>query len=176
MRGAKQIADAITFARGLVAVALAWLGLARPSGHLLLAVGLLILDWTGDNLDGLFARRGPRGAHSWIGDHDLAVDMLVSAGLLVYLLGVGRVSPWLAGAYLLAWAVIYQHLHGVPRALGMLFQAPIYAWFILVAVAQEPLTGLWLLIWILAAVGVTWPRFPREVVPGFLDAMRRLRR
>lgn len=176
MCGAKQIADAITLVRGLIAVALAWLGVARPAGHLFLAVGLLILDWTGDNLDGLFARRDPRGAHSWIGDHDLEIDMLVAAGLLVYLLGAGLVNPWLAAVYVVAWALAFQRLRGVPRPLGMLFQAPIYAWFIVAAVAQAPQVGLWLLVWILAAIVVTWPRFPRDVVPGFLNAMRRLRR
>jgi hypothetical protein len=173
MRAAKQIADLITLARGLIAVALAWLGLARPAGSLPLAVCLMIADWTGDYLDGQVARRGPAGVHTWIGDHDLQIDMLVSLGLLVYLLGAGLLSPWLAGFYLLPWLAVFWRV-GVPRALGMLFQAPIYAWFIGTALVQSPGVGVWLLVWIAAAVVLTWPQFPKEIVPGFLAGMRRL--
>jgi len=56
--------------------------------------------------------------------------------------------------------------------MGMLFQAPIYGWFIYIALTYAPEAGWWLVAWILAAVVITWPRFPREVVPGFLKGMR----
>jgi hypothetical protein len=32
--------------------------------------------------------------------------------------------------------------------------------------------GLMLSAWVIAAVVVTWPRFPQEVIPGFLGGMR----
>lgn len=172
MRTAKQVADAITLARGLIALGLVWLGLARPAQHLSMAVGLMILDWTGDNLDGAFARRAVRPTRTWIGDHDLEIDMLVSVGLLLYLVETGQVNLWLAVGYGLAWALAFWRL-GIPRPLGMLFQAPIYAVFILLALIQAPVVGMWLVVWIAAAVAMTWPKFPREVVPGFIAGMRR---
>lgn len=174
MPAAKLMADLITWSRAAIALLLGGLWLVQPEDSLPLAVILMILDWTGDYLDGQFARLGPRGQHSWIGDHDLHVDMLVSGGLLVYLLGTGRVAPWLAGVYLLAWALAFWRL-GVPRSMGMLFQAPIYAWFIWLAITLTPVYGSLIIAWILAVVIFTWPRFLNEVVPGFLAGMNAIR-
>jgi cardiolipin synthase (CMP-forming) len=56
----------------------------------------LIAAWTSDVADGQVARRSRVQYASWIGDHDLEVNMLVACGLLVYLLAAGFVSPWLA--------------------------------------------------------------------------------
>jgi hypothetical protein len=56
----------------------------------------------------------------------------------------------------------------------MLLQAPIYGWFIWVAVRDAPQAGLWLLVWIIAAVIITWPRFPRDIVPDFVGGIRSL--
>jgi hypothetical protein len=56
--------------------------------------------------------------------------------------------------------------------MGMLFQAPIYAWFIYTSLHYTPSTGLWVIAWLLAVVVITWPRFPREVIPGFLSGMK----
>lgn len=173
MLTAKQTADLITWGRSALALALAAVGLVWPAGSLPLAVGLMLLDWTGDNLDGFFARRGPVGAHSWIGDHDLEVDMLVSLGLLVYLTGAGWLNVLWAGLYLLGWAIVFWRL-GLQRPLGMLFQAPIYAWFIGVALIWATPAGIWIPVWVLALILITWPKFPREVVPGFLRGMRRV--
>ena len=54
----------------------------------------------------------------------------------------------------------------------MLFQAPIYAWFVWVAIREVPIVGMWLPVWIVVAVIVTWPKFPEIVVPGFLAGVR----
>jgi hypothetical protein len=84
---AKQVADIITFSRGILAFILAGLGLLVGKEALPMAAGVMIADWAGDMLDGPIARRSRVYYHSWIGDHDLEVDMTVSVGLLIYMLG-----------------------------------------------------------------------------------------
>ncbi len=97
--------------------------------------------------------------------------MAVALGLLIYTIASGYVQLTVGVIYILIWAMYFWRV-GIPRTMGMLFQAPIYAWFIYVALKYTPSAGLWLVAWILAAVVLTWPRFPREVVPGFLSGMK----
>jgi hypothetical protein len=56
--------------------------------------------------------------------------------------------------------------------LGMLSQAPIYAYFILISLVELPNAGVWILAWIVIALIITWPQFPKVIVPGFIDGMR----
>lgn len=168
---AKQVADIITLGRASMALILAYLGLVQGADVLPLAVWIMLADWMGDILDGSIARRSRVRYTTWIGDHDLYIDMLVAAGLLIYLIGAGYVDMRLALAYVLVWGLVFWRW-GIPKSLGMLAQAPIYGWFLWVAIRDASNTGWWLVAWILAAVVVTWPRFPKEVVPGFLNGMR----
>lgn len=169
----KQLADLITGSRLFLAVFYLWLGLVRGVAALPLAGWLLLANWTGDCADGALARRGRSFHHTWLGDHDLEVDMLVATGLLAYLVAAGFVPVAWAGAYLLLSLAVFAVL-GIPRSLGMLAQAPVYGWFIATALRHEPLVGWSLVLWIGAAVIITWPRFPREVIPGFLAGLHGL--
>ena len=171
----KQVADLITWARLALAGGLIGLGLIQGRGGVDLVVWAMLADWTGDCLDGAIARHSRIRTHTWIGDHDLAVDMTVSIGLLGYLLLAGQIDFRLAGAYLVGWALVFWRWR-VPPALGMLFQAPIYSWFIISALAVAPAAGSWLIVWIIVAIAITWPRFPKAVVPGFLRGMQTLSR
>jgi len=164
----KQIADLITALRGVLGIGLILLGWLKGESGLALAAWLMIANWSGDILDGAFARWSKQEIHTWIGDHDLEVDMFVSLGLLIYLLQTGHVSLLAIAVYLLAWLLIFWRW-GFVRALGMLMQAPIYGWFIWIAVQKAPLAGWAMVIWIVTAVLLTWPRFPNQVIPGFLD-------
>ncbi len=170
---AKQLADLITLSRMLLAFGLGWLGVTHGPASLPLAAWLMIANWTGDCLDGPIARRSKVYYHTWIGDHDLETDIIVSLGLLAYLVAARYVDLWLAVAYLLIWAAIFWRW-GIPKSLGMLIQAPIYGWFILVAVRDAPTAGGWIVIWITAAIVITWPKFPKEIVPGFLAGMKQV--
>ena len=165
---AKQVADLITLTRALLLVGYGWLGLAQGAAGLPLAALMLVYSWTSDILDGPIARSSRVYYHSWLGDHDLEVDMAVSVGVMVYLLTAGFVSLPVGAAYAAIWVIVFWRW-GAARSLGMLFQAPLYAaliWFIL---RDAFYFGIVLVFWILAAVVVTWPRFPREVIPGFLS-------
>lgn len=168
---AKQVADLITFARGLLGFWLAWLGFTQGDQALVLAVWIMIADWTGDSIDGALARRSSIRYQTWIGDHDLEVDITVSAGLLIYLLGAGFLEWHWAVIYLLIWAVVFWRW-GFYRSLGMLIQAPIYLYFVVIALREPPHTGIWIIIWVAAFMIITWPKFPKEIIPGFLGGLK----
>lgn len=173
MVATKRIADIVTFGRLGLGIVLVWLGLSGGAQALPLAAWLMILAWTADSLDGPLARRSQVHYATWIGEHDLWVDMAVATGLLVFMLAGGFVDPSVAMVYLLIWALAFWRW-GVPRELGEIYQAPIYAWFIYTALISAPSSG-WLLIgWILIAVVITWPKFPRVIVPAFLEGMRQM--
>jgi hypothetical protein len=136
-------------------------------------VWILILNWTGDLLDGRIARRSRVYYQTWLGDQDLEVDMLFSAGLLIYMISSGFINPWLALAYFLLWGLVFWNM-GIVRSLGMLFQTPIYGWFIVVSLLQVPEHGRFLLIWILISLILTLPLFIKTIVPDFLDGISEL--
>jgi len=171
---AKQVADTLTFTRAAIGVIFGWLGVTQGAQVLPQAVLFLTIAWTSDAIDGPVARRSREYYHTWIGDHDLEVDIFVSAGLLGYLWASGFVSTTVAVVYVLIWVLIFYYLGGIERTLGMLSQAPIYGWFIWVAMRDAPQAGRWLIIYLVAILVVTWPRFPKEVVPGFLSGIHQV--
>lgn len=167
----KQVADLITVARGILLLFLPWLAITQGSQSLPWAAVLLTADWTGDVLDGALAKHSKARQQTWVGAHDLEIDIAVSLGVLAYLLIAGYLSILVALVYVLIWGAYFLR-SGIPRSMGMLFQAPIYGWFVYIALVHATSAGLLLCAWILAATILTWPRFPREVVPGFLHGMR----
>ncbi len=169
---AKQVADLITSTRVLIAFCLVWIGSVRGAAGLYLAAWMMIADWAGDMVDGRIARRSRVQYRTWIGDHDLEVDMTVSTGLLVYLLQAGYVRFWLAGVYVLLWVAYFWRCGGIPHSHGMLFQAPIYGWFIWVALRDAPQAGWTIVGFLASAIVLTWPYFPKVMVPGFLAGLR----
>jgi hypothetical protein len=169
----KHLADFVTFARSLLAFGLIWLGWSQGMRALGLAVYLILVDWTGDVLDGALARRSQHKHRTWIGIHDLEVDITVSAGLLGYMILSGFVDWQIGAVYLVSWGVIFS-LWGYSRSLGMLVQAPTYLWFIYIAIREPPHQGWWLIAWIAMILIITWPRFPNQVIPDFLENMRKI--
>lgn len=169
----KHLADFVTFARSLLAFGLIWLGWSQGAQALGLAVYLMLVDWTGDVLDGLLARRSRLSHHTWIGDHDLEVDLIVSAGLLGYMMLSGYIDWRVCGAYALLWVLIFWYW-GYSRSLVMVVQAPVYLWFIYIAIREPPYRGWWLVAWIVLILVITWPRFPNQVIPGFLENIRQI--
>lgn len=170
---AKQVADLITSTRVLIAFFLVILGFIRGAAGLPLAAWLMILDWFGDMVDGRIARRSRVQYRTWIGDHDLEVDMTVSIGLLFYLLGAGYVNIWMAGGYIFLWCLYFWQQGGISHSYGMLFQAPIYGWFIWIALRDAPWAGWIIVVFFLTVLAVTWPYFPKVMVAGFFAGFRK---
>lgn len=167
----KRIADALTVSRALLAIFLIWLGFTQGAGALGLAVWIVIASWTSDILDGALARSSQGAVKNWVGEHDLEFDMSVAFGVWVFLAVSGYVNLWIAILYCLIWIGIFW-LFGLRSALGKLFQAPVYGWFILVALRDASGPAYWLVGWVLLAILLTWPRFPNEVIPGFLSGFK----
>lgn len=167
----KQVADGLTGLRVVFAFAYPVLGASQGTDALPLAIWLLFWSWTTDALDGPLARRSSRKYHTWLGDKDLEVDMTVSVGLLIYMLQSGFVLPIYGAVYFLALGLTFWRV-GIPRSLGMLVQAPIYFRFIWVAMSNAPDPGYWLLVFIIGVNVVTWPRFPEQVIPEFIDGFK----
>jgi hypothetical protein len=167
----KQVADLITSVRFVIALCLVWVGIVWGVDGLSIVAWLMLGNWMGDMMDGRIARRSRVQYHTWIGDHDLEVDMTVSGGLLAFLIQAGFVNAWLAGAYLLLWAAYFWWQGSIPHSQGMLFQAPVYGWFIWVALHEAPPAGWAIVIFLSLLIVVTWPYFPKVMVPGFLDGL-----
>ena len=173
---AKRIADLITFTRGLIAAVLVWVGFEFGAAGLSLAAWLMLADWVGDMSDGRIARLSRVEYHTWIGDHDLEVDLTVSVGLLVFLVKANFVHVWLAAGYLIVWGIYFGLQKEISHSMGMLFQAPTYGWLIWVAVQNAPLAGWSIVIFLVLAIVITWPYFPNVMVPGFLEGVWRAHR
>lgn len=152
---------------------LIWLGLARGPESLPIVVVIVFYNWTADSIDGPLARKIPSFHETWIGQRDLEIDMTFSTGLLVYLTATGFVSLSATIFYLLLWIVIFWW-RGIVHTLGVLYQAPIYLWFIIIAFQNAPQYAWWLIAWVILALAITWPKFPKIIVPVFLSGVRNL--
>lgn len=170
----KTLADILTAARFLLGLYLLWLGLNNGPVAVGMVALTLLVAWTTDLLDGPLARRDPRGLHTWIGDHDLEADLIVALGVWLYLGLAGFISFWLTVAYGAIGAAALWHFDSVHLAWGL--QALPYGAMIWTALRVVPPYGLLLFVWPGVVLVVTWPRFPRQVLPEFLDGMRHLLR
>jgi hypothetical protein len=173
MDAGKRVADIITWTRALLALALPLLGIFQGAKSLQLVIILLIANWTADSVDGVLARRSKTQYKTWIGDHDLEIDMLISIGTLAYLAITGFVIWQIAAIYMLVWLVVFWRF-GIPHVLGVLFQVPIYLLFIIISIREIPQTAIWLILWVIAAIIVTWPKFPKVIIPEFGGDVRDL--
>ena len=167
MNTAKLIADMLTVSRFVIALLLILLGWSQGPVGWRIVTALLIYSWLSDVLDGILARRSRLANSTWIGDHDLYFDMLVALGLLVFLTGVSSINLSISIIYVLLWILIFSRF-GFLSALGKLFQAPIYGWFIIATFQIDPALGGLLVLFLILIVVVTWPRFPNDTVPSFL--------
>ena len=172
MPKAKTVADTLTGARAFLAVWILWLGINGGRGALGAASITLILAWATDILDGPIARRSPRPTHTWIGDHDLEVDLLVAFSVWVYLSMAGYVPPIEMAAYAIVVAAALWYFRS--KHLGWGVQAVPYGGMILVSLRDARAYGIAMVLWIVGILIVTWPRFPRETVPEFVDGMKSL--
>jgi phosphatidylglycerophosphate synthase len=172
MLQAKTLADTLTGGRFLLAFYLLWLGLQNDPAAIAPATLALLLAWISDVLDGPLARRDLYRRHTWIGDHDLAADLAVALGTWLYLALAGFVPFVPAVAYAAAASAAVWHFGSVPLAWGV--QALPYAAMIWTALRLVPPHGWLLVTWIAVVLLATWPRFPRQILPDFLNGMRAL--
>jgi hypothetical protein len=171
MLDAKSIADLITATRGLLGVVIVWLGLMQGEGALPAVVLLMLLDWTGDFVDGGIAHLSRHPRRTRIGDSDVYVDLFVSLCLGVYLVSAGFVGFAVGFWYTVGWILLFLRF-GLDRNLVMLMQTFIYLWFIITARHLVPSMGNWLITWVLVALAINWRRFSQDIVPKFIAGMK----
>jgi hypothetical protein len=172
MPASKRLADVLTLSRLLNTLGLIVVAFLGQAGLVWAAV-LVVIAWTTDSLDGPLARRHSPPLRSWIGDHDLEIDMSVAGALLCYLALSGFLDYRLALGYALFWAfVLWRGGEGFVST--RLCQAPIYLAFLVVLFRQRPDIGRLILLWMVAAMAAGWPRFSRVTVPSYLRQLRGL--
>jgi len=69
-----------------------WLGLTQGADALPVIVTLMLLDWTGDFVDGTIAKRSRVPRRTWICDTDIYVNLFMSICLGIYLISAGYVE------------------------------------------------------------------------------------
>lgn len=169
----KQIADFLTWTRAFMLLLLLGMGLVLGSESLPIVIFIVIYNWTADSIDGPLARKSLSLHESWIGQRDLYVDMLFTTGLLLYLTIVRFVSLPVTVIYLFSWIILFWW-RGIIHTLGVIYQAPIYLWFIIVSFREAPQFAWWLIIWTVLAIAITWPKLPKIIVPSFFSGLRNL--
>jgi len=152
---------------------LVWLGLVSGPESLPIVVVIVIYNWTVDSIDGPLARKSLSFHETWIGRRDLEIDMFFSTGLLVYLTAAGFVSLPFTALYLFLWIVLFWW-RGIIHTLGVFYQAPIYIWFVFIVLRDAPQFAWLLIAWVVLALTITWPKFPKILVPTFLSGVRNL--
>jgi hypothetical protein len=170
MLDAKTVGDLITASRGILGLLIAWLGLTQGADALPVVVLLMLLDWTGDFVDGTIAHRSRHPRRTRIGDSDIYIDLFVSICLGIFLVNAGFVGLTIGFWYAIAWMLLLWRF-GLDRNLIMLAQSPIYLWFIMVAMQVLPTMGSWLVIWVLIALMINWRRFSKDIVPKFISGI-----
>ena len=165
----KRLADLFTIARGPLALALIWLGIAHGKDGIEWAFILLLIAVTLDTLDGYLARRSGYPHQTWIGDHDVVFDIGISIGLLLYLAFAGFLSPYLAALHVGFWMWMLRGQELATNSLAVLFQAPMYAGVMVAAVVRNVNIIVWMGLWLAFMTSFAAKRFFRIRLPAFVD-------
>ncbi len=168
----KTLADILTASRFGLAWVLLWLGISRGAAGLPSAVVILIIAWTTDVLDGPLARKDLSNRQTWIGDHDLEIDMSVSLGGLTFLVLAGYLAAWVAVSYVIICLIMLWLFRS--QELAWAVQAPPYAAMMFIALRHAPIYGLAIVAYLIVIIIATWPRFPQVTLPQFLSGIRNL--
>ncbi len=168
----KRIADILTLSRLPIAAAVFLLGLLYGEAALGIGLMLVLVGWTTDIFDGRLARTDPNGAHTAIGDADLAIDLVLDVAgfyLIVFAVNV----PWMW-----AWATIYVAVAAAvslawpQRDIVTWFELPVLALHPIFAFIASPIVGWFYVAWMIGAVVINWKRM-WELVHMLLDSLRK---
>ncbi len=164
----KSLADALTTTRLLLAIVLALFGLGVLTGSATDAGIVVLAAWTTDLIDGPLARKSGVTKQTWIGSHDLYIDIGFGQALLIFMCSVGLVNPLVALAYVLVWGIIVWRYGRVTKTLGAIFQGPLYIWFGIRLLVRGALVGKIMVLWLLGNIAVTFKRLTRRDLPEFI--------
>lgn len=169
----KLLADSLTLSRFLIGFWIGFIGLSQGRMGLPSAILWLIIAWFTDILDGFFARISKVNYQTWIGAHDLYADMTVSFGVLLYLTFSRFISVFISIIFLI---ITLLGLWAFPsEQLAQGFQAIPYAIMIYTAFRNLFNYGVLIITYLIFLIVITWPRFPKEKIPEFLNGMKNLK-
>jgi hypothetical protein len=168
----RTIADLLTGLRGLLGIAVAALGLIGGQGALPLVVVGLVLAWTTDLLDGVFARLAPEAGPGRLAGLDAAADMAVGLGVMAYLALSGFVPLWL-GVLVIGLALLVRLWHS--RGLAFPFYAISFVFLGVIVWQQQPSLLAIIGVYFLIAALLRWRRVRDEYLPEFFAAVASLR-
>ncbi len=168
----KLVADILTTLRFFIGLYIVRFSTLEPNEGIPLASSFLWIAWVTDLLDGPISRLDPRKAQKFIGKHDLTADVTVSLGCWLFLTFSNLISPFIGFGYILLGMFLLWYFKS--EYLAWAFQAPPYGMMILFALKYAPTYGMFLIVWIIIVVIVTWPRFPKYTLPEFLGGMKAL--
>ncbi len=169
----KLLADSLTLSRFLIGFWIGFIGFSQGKAGLPSAILWLIIAWFTDILDGFFARSSKVNYQTWIGAHDLHADMTVSFGVLLYLTFSKFISLSLTIIFLI---ITFLGLWAFPsEQLAQGFQAVPYGMMIYTAFRNLFNYGILIILYLIFLIIITWPRFPKEKIPEFLNGMKNLK-
>lgn len=153
-------------------MAIAALGLLGGQSALPLVVVGLVLAWTTDLLDGVFARLQPGTEPGRLAGLDAVADMAVGLGVMAYLALSGFVPLWL-GALVIGLALLVRIWHS--RGLAFPFYAISFLFLGVVVWQQQPSLLAIIGVYFLIAALLRWRRVRDEYLPEFFAAVASLR-
>ena len=161
------IADLLTLSRVVAAGILLWLGLTGGASALPAAIVVIVLGWTTDQFDGLFARRSPTPTR--LKDCDFQVDVVFYAGILIYLATARFLPAWLVAAFVIL-SIVASLLTG-RKAVGILCLRLIDVACGVVIFTYMPMAALVLAAW-LVLLALFYRRRLVERVPQWWGELR----
>lgn len=167
----KTIANTLTIFRFTIGFIIASIGNIQRKLGLKNAILWLILAWITDVLDGYLARTS-KMPEDFIGKHDIYADMTVSAGVLYFL----TVSNFISWKFTLIFVItaIFLIWYFKEKAVADGIQAVPYALILYTSLKYEPSYGYLIIAYLLFLIFITWPRFPKEKVPEFINGIRNI--
>ena len=161
----KTIADILTYTRLIIGVLIIGVALTRGAEGLSLAMLLLLFGWGTDTIDGQLARRVPDRRHSWIGDNDIVVDVLLSFSIMFFFTLGGYIPVLLAVFCLLYLIAVTFIFHG--WTLYAIFIGISYGSVLIVSLLHSPRFFLVFMLYIAVMLITTWSHCWENIVSFF---------
>ncbi len=165
------LADLLTLSRVAAAGLLLWLGPAHGADALPVAVGITVLAWTTDQLDGWAARRS--ATPTKLGPYDFPIDAAFYLGILGYLVTADYLPVVIAVVFLAVAMVAWFSTRR--KAVGILCLRLIDLFAAGVIFSEQPLLGFLVLGWLLI-LAVLYRQRLSERVPRWFSDIRSLGR
>jgi len=162
----KRIADLLTASRLVLAVMVMVLMSTSGRGALETVLVLVLIGWTTDVFDGRLARSLETPSRTWIGDNDLAVDLVLDVAGFIFFIACGFVPVVISLVYLLIACVVCSFKPN--RDIITIFEIPVLALHPIIALAKAPFIGIMYVVWLLAAAVYNRERL-RSILKEVLD-------